>query len=153
MLLVRTLTMNLSCNLPLSSVFQRWQHNLWVLCMCSLTRRILDPYLWTEYIFERNIMCVIACNYTGILKMYTKIMNIPIARHNLIYNDSLPQCYGRGLYFMAAVTVPPLIFCPEVAGKIGHFPDISSVQREVYLVNYFLLIFTDFFNVKFLCCT
>ena len=41
--------------------------------------------------------------------MYTKIMNIPIARHNLIYNDSLPQCYGRGLYFMAAVTVPPLI--------------------------------------------
>ena len=54
-------------------------------------------------------MCVIACNYTGILKLYTKIMNIPIARHNLIYNDSLPQCYGRGLYFMAAVTVPPLI--------------------------------------------
>ena len=45
-----------------------------------------------------------------------------------------------------------LEFCPEVAGKIGHFPDIGSVQWEIYLVNYFLFIFTDILDVNFLCC-
>ena len=45
-----------------------------------------------------------------------------------------------------------LEFCPEVAGKIGNFADISSVQQEIYLVNYFLFIFTDFLYVKCLCC-
>ena len=33
-----------------------------------------------------------------------------------------------------------LEFCPEVVGKIGYFPDISSGHREMYLVNYVLLI-------------
>ena len=28
-----------------------------------------------------------------------------------------------------------LEFCPEFAGKIGHFPDIGSVHQEIYLVN------------------
>ena len=37
-----------------------------------------------------------------------------------------------------------LDFSPEVVKMIGHFPDIGGLQQKIYLVNYFLLIFTDF---------
>ena len=106
--------------------------------------RLLGANFWRYLTWNAHLIRGDHCTLEELVK--TKLT------HQLSQSGKL----GRLIYFSVYLTTTDffnctlLEFCPKVAGKIGNLSDIGSAQQEIYLVNYF---FTDFLDVKFLCCT